>query len=239
MQRDFEFKDNYDMADLLRIVALLRDPQNGCAWDKVQTHRSIRKNFLEETYEVADAIDLNDSHLLCEELGDVLLQVALHTQMEAEQGRFSFGDVCTGICRKLIDRHPHIFGDAKADDPEQALQNWEVLKRQEKHRESMAEDLASVPQAMPALMRAAKLSKRAAAHGMQRTAAQTAASLQQNVQALCRAAQENAPAGAADALGGLLFDAADLGRQLHCDAEEALIKANRAFVQRAEKASDD
>ena len=221
------------MEDLLHIVALLRDPQDGCAWDKVQTHRSIRINFLEETYEVADAIDLSDAHLLCEELGDVLLQVALHTQMEKEEGRFTFEDVCTGICSKLIARHPHIFGDAKADNPEQALQNWEALKRQEKHRESAAEDLASVPQAMPALMRASKLSKRAAAHGIQRTTAQTAASLTENARAFCRAAKENTPEGAGEMLGRLLFDAADLGRQLHCDAEEALEQTNRAFTEYA------
>ena len=103
-------KERYNMEDLLEIVALLRDPENGCPWDKVQTHTSIRKNFIEETYEVADAIDLADASLLCEELGDVLLQVALHTRMEEEQGAFTFGDVCTGICKKLIYRHPHILG---------------------------------------------------------------------------------------------------------------------------------
>lgn len=92
-------KERYNMEDLLEIVALLRDPENGCPWDKVQTHTSIRKNFIEETYEVADAIDLADASLLCEELGDVLLQVALHTRMEEEQGAFTFGDVCTGICK--------------------------------------------------------------------------------------------------------------------------------------------
>lgn len=109
-------KERYNMEDLLEIVALLRDPENGCPWDKVQTHTSIRKNFIEETYEVADAIDLADASLLCEELGDVLLQVALHTRMEEEQGAFTFGDVCTGICKKLIYRHPHIFWGRRRTD---------------------------------------------------------------------------------------------------------------------------
>ena len=92
-------REKYTVEDLLEIVALLRDPEKGCAWDKVQTHESIRKNFIEETYEVADAIDKQDAHLLCEELGDVLLQIALHTQMERERGAFSWDDVCTGICK--------------------------------------------------------------------------------------------------------------------------------------------
>ncbi len=158
-------KERYNMEDLLEIVALLRDPENGCPWDKVQTHTSIRKNFIEETYEVADAIDLADASLLCEELGDVLLQVALHTRMEEEQGAFTFGDVCTGICKKLIYRHPHIFGDAGAQTPDEALQNWEALKRREKHREGAGDDLDSVPAALPALMRSRKVAKRAADHG--------------------------------------------------------------------------
>lgn len=223
-------KERYNMEDLLRIVALLRDPKDGCAWDKVQTHSSIRKNFIEETYEVADAIDLEDAHLLCEELGDVLLQVVLHTQMETEQSRFTFEDVCTGICKKLIYRHPHIFGDVKADNPEQALQNWEALKRQEKHRESVAEDLASVPQTMPALMRATKLSKRAASHGMGRSTQETTASLKKNTDEFCKAAEQGGVQNISDMLGRLLFDAADLGRQVKCDAEEALERENRAFL---------
>ena len=122
-------KEHYTMDDLRSIVALLRDPENGCPWDKVQTHASIRKNFIEETYEVADAIDLADAHLLCEELGDVLLQVALHTQMEAEQGTFTFDDVCTGICKKLIARHPHIFAqtDAPKRTADEVLDTWEQI----------------------------------------------------------------------------------------------------------------
>ena len=147
-------KEQYTMQDLLEIVALLRNPEGGCPWDKVQTHESIRRNFIEETYEVADAIDLGDRHLLCEELGDVLLQVALHTRMEEETGAFTFADVCTEICRKLIYRHPHVFGNTQADTPQAVLQNWEQLKRAEKHRERAADDLDSVPAALPALMRA-------------------------------------------------------------------------------------
>ena len=130
-------KERYNMEDLLEIVALLRDPENGCPWDKVQTHTSIRKNFIEETYEVADAIDLADASLLCEELGDVLLQVALHTRMEEEQGAFTFGDVCTGICKKLIYRHPHVFRRDEPDAPD-----WDEYEaeqaRAQRHRKKLA-----------------------------------------------------------------------------------------------------
>ena len=129
----FTPKERYDAQDLIRIVAQLRAPQ-GCPWDREQTHASIRMNFIEETYEAVDAIDQNDAHLLCEELGDVLLQVALHSQMEAEKGTFSFDDVCDGICKKLIYRHPHVFGESSAATTGQALANWEALKNAEKGR---------------------------------------------------------------------------------------------------------
>ena len=214
-------KERYNMEDLLEIVALLRDPENGCPWDKVQTHTSIRKNFIEETYEVADAIDLADASLLCEELGDVLLQVALHTRMEEEQGAF----VCTGICKKLIYRHPHIFGDAGAQTPDEALQNWEALKRREKHREGAGDDLDSVPAALPALMRSRKVAKRAADHGFTYPDAQELTELKQAV------AQGSADAQQEE-LGDVLFSAANVSRFLDCDAEEALDAATVKFVRR-------
>lgn len=233
-------KERYTMDDLRGIVALLRDPDDGCPWDKVQTHASIRKNFIEETYEVADAIDLADAHLLCEELGDVLLQVALHTQMEAEQGTFTFDDVCTGICKKLIARHPHIFAQACAPKrtADEVLDTWEQIKRREKHREGLAQDLESVPRSLPALMRAQKVAKRAAGHGVSqpdtRAALQT---LAKRVEALQTAAA--AGGGAGDLrrlLGEMLFSAADASRFLGCDAEEALSEATGRFIGRFERA---
>lgn len=208
-------KEHYTMDDLCGIVALLRDPQRGCPWDKVQTHASIRKNFIEETYEAVDAIDLGDTHLLCEELGDVLLQVALHTQMEAEQGTFTLDDVCTGICKKLILRHPHIFahGGAPKRTADEVLDTWEQIKRREKHREGLAQDLESVPRSLPALMRAGKVAKRAAA--------------------LCAADTNGAGTDEqCRLLGELLFSAADASRFLGCDAEEALSDATERFIGR-------
>lgn len=226
-------REKYTVEDLLEIVALLRDPEKGCAWDKVQTHESIRKNFIEETYEVADAIDKQDAHLLCEELGDVLLQIALHTQMERERGAFSWEDVCTGICKKLIARHPHIFGTVKVDNPEQALHNWEQIKRAEKHRESLSVDLDDVPEALPAAVRAQKLQKRAAAHGVGITDTEGAKqALLRSVERLQAMSEQET---AEMMIGEVLFCTAGYARLLDVDAEQALERVNTAFMQAAKK----
>lgn len=157
-------KESYDCNDLIKIVGILRSPE-GCPWDRAQDHHTIRNNFLEEAYEAVEAIDLESSALLREELGDVLLQIALHSQMEAEQGHFDFNDVCTGICRKMIGRHPHIFGSEYAANAAEAAQNWEQQKRKEKGLYSLEVRLRQVSGALPALMRAQKLISRAAASG--------------------------------------------------------------------------
>ena len=122
-------KERYAVGDLLCIMELLRSK---CPWDREQTHKSIRKNFIEETYEAVEAIDNEDAGLLKEELGDVLLQVAFHAQIAKESDSFDFGDVCDAVCKKLITRHPHIFGAAKVKNAEQALQGWEEIKKKEK-----------------------------------------------------------------------------------------------------------
>ena len=157
-------KESYDCNDLIKIVGILRSPE-GCPWGRAQDHHTIRNNFLEEAYEAVEAIDLESSALLREELGDVLLQIALHSQMEAEQGHFDFNDVCTGICRKMIGRHPHIFGSEYAANAAEAAQNWEQQKRKEKGLYSLEDRLRQVSGALPALMRAQKLISRAAASG--------------------------------------------------------------------------
>lgn len=157
-------KESYDCNDLIKIVGILRSPE-GCPWDRAQDHHTIRNNFLEEAYEAVEAIDLESSALLREELGDVLLQIALHSQMETEQGHFDFNDVCTGICRKMIGRHPHIFGSEYAANAAEAAQSWEQQKRKEKGLYSLEDRLRQVSGALPALMRAQKLISRAAASG--------------------------------------------------------------------------
>lgn len=230
----FERKEHYTMDDLADIVELLRDPEHGCPWDKVQTHESIRKNFLEEAYEAVDAIDLNDAHLLCEELGDVLLQVALHARMEQEQERFSLGDVTTGICEKLIQRHPHIFGDTQAESPQAALDNWEAIKRREKHRETLSANLDDVPKTLPALMRTQKIQKRVSDAGYVCGEEEARARLAESVRALEHASRDTAGA----ALGALLFDAVNLGRILGADAEESLTRTAREFSEQAKCADE-
>ena len=212
-------KELYTADDLVAIIALLRDPEKGCPWDKVQTHQSIRMNFLEEAYEAVDAIDLEDPHLLCEELGDVMMQVAFHTQIEQEAGHFTWQQVCDGVCRKLIERHPHIFGG------DTSIKDWDALKNKEKGRLTLQDDLASVPQALPALMRAAKLQKRAARYGVEVSA--DAAAVAQNAQT----AQDTAdPQVAAQAVGQMLFAAVALARKAGVDPEEALQQYNAGFL---------
>ena len=207
---------------LLGIMRRLRDPENGCPWDKVQTHTSIRMNFLEEAYEAVDAIDLDDPELLCEELGDVLMQVGFHTQIEQEAGRFTWQQVCDGVCRKLIDRHPHIFGG------DTSIKDWDALKNKEKGRVTLQDDLDSVPKALPALMRAQKLQKRAARFGCGPEDAAGAARVLDSAKAAWDAQQT------AENAGELLLAAADAMRLAGVDAEEALTFAAKRFTQRLE-----
>lgn len=227
----FETKLKYDAKDLERIVALLRDDQYGCPWDKAQTHKSIRNNFIEETYEAVEAIDQNDSHLLKEELGDVMLQVMLHCQMEAETDTFDFDAVCDGVCKKLIYRHPHVFGETVADTPSEVLTNWEALKNVEKGRATAADRLSSVPTVFPALMRAAKVQKRAAAYGFgYENAAAALADLESELAELKAAIAQNE--GIEHEVGDVLFAAANVGRMLKLDPEQALGEATTRFQNR-------
>ena len=157
-------KERYTVGDLLEIMALLR-AEDGCPWDREQTHESIRSNFIEETYEVIEAIDTADAALLREELGDVLLQVVFHARISEEAGEFTFDDVADEVCRKLVVRHPHIFAEVEADTTEKVLTNWDKIKAETKHRDTLADTLNSVPRTLPSLMRAAKIAKKAAKAG--------------------------------------------------------------------------
>lgn len=162
---DYEDKSNYTIGDLLEIMRILRSPE-GCPWDKEQTHATIKKNMIEEAYEAADAIERNDSAELCEELGDVLLQIVFHTQMGNEIGEFDFDQVCDGICKKLILRHPHVFGTVKADTAEKVLDNWAEIKKVEKGQADTADVMNAVARSLPALMRGQKIVKAAVKGGI-------------------------------------------------------------------------
>ena len=218
----------YTAEQLLEVLRILRDPENGCPWDKVQTHASIRKNFLEETCEVLEAIDADDPAMLREELGDVLMQVAFHAVIEEERGRFTFEDVCREVCEKLVFRHPNIFASSAAQNA--GINGWDALKNKEKGRLTLTDELESVPKVLPALMRAAKLQKRAARHGaaLQGADAAALADAAENLQTA-----QPASAQAEQAVGELLFAAANLARQAGVDPEQALQKANEAFCTAA------
>ncbi|MCL2588268.1 MAG: MazG family protein, partial [Oscillospiraceae bacterium] len=157
---DFQLSESYKVDDLRKIIALLRAEQ-GCPWDREQTHESIRRNLLEEAYEACEAIDTQDVTLLREELGDVLTQVMFHAQIEEEQGRFDLDDVADVTCKKLIFRHPHLFGDAKADTADEVMASWDELKRQEKQQTSIAAAMEGVAKSLPATWRAEKIQAKA------------------------------------------------------------------------------
>jgi tetrapyrrole methylase family protein/MazG family protein len=214
---------------LVEIVRVLRSP-DGCPWDREQTHQSIRKNVLEEAYEVAEAIDLNDPDGLREELGDLLLQVALHGQMAAESGAFSVYDAIQSINDKLIRRHPHVFGGKQAEDAEAAVVNWEEIKRQERIAKGLPEErslLESVSANMPAMSVAYKLQALAADAGFEwEDVAGVYDKLEEELNELREAEDET------EELGDVLFVLVNLARFLLVDPEEALAKTNQKFRRR-------
>lgn len=220
---NFPQKEKYTAEDLVSIVEILRAP-GGCPWDREQTHASIRKNLLEETYEAVEAIDAQDTELLKEELGDVLLQVVFHAQLEREQGSFDFDDVCDGVVRKMIVRHPHVFGDVTVNGTGDVLRNWDAIKKATKHQTSQTEVLRSVASSLPALMRAQKVRHKAAAS--EPFAAENCA--HEAYQAL-EALQSGDSKG--EALGKLLFAAVGLADKAGVDAEEELTRACESFIQ--------
>ncbi len=231
---EFETKDRYGIQDLLKIMEMLRAP-GGCPWDREQTHESIRKNMIEETYEVVEAIDNQDPELLKEELGDVLLQVVFHSRMEQEAGRFDFDDVCDGICKKLIVRHPHVFGDVIADTSGEVLKNWDEIKKKTKGQKTNTEVLNSVPRVLPALMRSTKVQQKAARAGFDWPDVSGALQkLEEEIAELREAVESGSSDQYEEELGDVLFSAVNVSRFLHCDAEESLTKACDKFVRRFE-----
>ncbi len=229
---DFQFKDRYDIDDLLCIMEILRS-ENGCPWDREQDHKSIRKDFLEEVYEVCEAIDTDDSELLREELGDVLLQVVFHARIEEEKGNFRFADSVHDLCCKLIIRHPHVFGEVTVSGTDEVLENWNDIKQQTKGQETYTETLRSVCTALPALMRAQKVGKRAARAGMDFTDACSAmASLESEIAEVKTAKSQ---AELEEELGDMLFAAVNTVRLNGFDAEELLTRATEKFIDRFEK----
>lgn len=215
-------KGSYNVDDLKEIVSLLRSDK-GCPWDKVQTHQSIRRDFLEETYEVLEAIDCDSPEMLREELGDVLLQVVFHADIEAEAQHFDLEAIADEVCRKLILRHPHVFGDVKADTVDKVLSNWDAIKKDEKQQETYTDTLKSVPKVFPSLMRAQKLGKRAARAGVELES-------EDQAKALAKKLIDSGDIAKA------MFVCANIVRLSGGDAEEALAAECEGFIERFEAA---
>ena len=230
MTTAFEFKDKYDVYDLYRLVKVLRG-EGGCPWDIKQTHESIRNNFIEEVYEVCEAIDEKDSAHLCEELGDVLLQVIFHAGIEEDAGRFTLDDTADMCCKKLILRHPHVFGDVKVAGADEVLVNWDSIKREEKGQQTYTDTLNAVAKSLPSLWRARKLQKRAAKAGFDWESVDGALEkLEEEVRELREAVRDGK--GAAEELGDVLFSAVNVSRFVDADPEDALTLTNEKFIRR-------
>ena len=226
-------KKNYSFDDLVMVIEVLRG-EGGCPWDMEQTHKSIRKDFIEETYEVIEAIDTEDPVLLREELGDVLLQVAFHAQIEREDGRFDVYDVANDICAKLIHRHPHVFGELKLDNSADVLLNWDKIKSEEKHRETLTHKLRAIPPMLPALMRAQKVGKKASFFDFE-TADAVFDKLYEEIEEIREAMKSGDQEAVNEEIGDLLLTVTSLARKSGTDSELALTNATNKFIDRFER----
>lgn len=222
----------YTYEDLITVVELLRS-EGGCPWDMEQTHKSIRNDFIEETYEVIEAIDTEDPALLREELGDVLLQVVFHARIEEEQDVFGMPEVANDICAKLIHRHPHVFGSLEVENSAEVLRNWEAIKGEEKQRITMTDKLRAIPPMYPALMRAQKVGKKAACFDFETTEA-VYDKLDEEIAEVKAAAASGDADAMAEELGDLLLTVTSLARKLGVKSEEALFHATNKFIDRFE-----
>jgi tetrapyrrole methylase family protein/MazG family protein len=215
---------------LVQIVDRLLGP-DGCPWDKEQTHESLKKHMVEETYEVLDAIDKNDPDALCEELGDFLLQAVMHAQMDAIEGYYDIDDVIRGISDKLIRRHPHVFGNVEVSGSDEVLDNWDAIKKSEKGEDRSV--LAGVPKAMPALLRAHEISKRAVRVGFEwQDLEDVFAKLSEELGELKDAINAGRKEDIENEIGDLLFTVVNIARWLKIDPEEALQKMVTRFSDR-------
>lgn len=222
-------KENYDFGDLVEIMALLRG-EGGCPWDAEQTHESIRTAFIEETYEVIEAIDNKDEKLMKEELGDVMLQVVFHAQIEREKGTFDIDGVIDGICKKLVHRHPHVFGDLCAETSGEVLKEWDAIKNKEKSRNTLYEKLKSVPPMTPALIRAEKVSSKSGAY-KEISSCNIVDMLADEVKKLKSCNFSSEDNDISKVIGKTLFLISALCGKENTDAEKALFDETQSFIE--------
>lgn len=230
-------KKTYNFDDLVTVMKVLRS-EEGCMWDREQTHESIRNNFIEETYEVIEAIDTSDTKLLREELGDVLLQIVFHAEMESEKGGFTIDDVANDICVKLIHRHPHIFANVSVSSTADVLANWEAIKSKEKSRTTLTSKLRSIPPMLPALMRAEKVGKKASMLDFP-TVEDVLSKLDEEIAELKAAIANGASTEMTEELGDVLLALSSLSRKLDVDAERALNDSTTKFIDRFERVENE
>ena len=228
----------YTIDDLLNIMKRLR-ADDGCDWDKVQTHQSIKRSMIEEVYEAIEALDNNDDKMFANELGDVLLQVVFHSRIAEERGAFNFNDVVSEICQKLIDRHSHVFGNDKAGNEEEALASWEKNKKKEKGLKSYSDALVDVPKNFPALIRAEKVQKKAKNAGFDWDSIDGAMDkVYEELEEIKDAVKSDNQGNISEEFGDLLFSVVNVGRFLKADAEMCLTDATNKFIKRFIKMED-
>ena len=234
-----------DIQGLIDIMAALRQPETGCPWDVVQTFETIKPYTIEEAYEVADAIERGDRDDLCDELGDLLLQVVFHARMAEEEGTFSFGDVVEAVTRKMIRRHPHVFERSEADTPERVKAQWSEIKEEEKRErrdrrqrrglpaDANAGHLGTVQRSFPALVEALKLQERAAKVGFDWSEPEPILDkIEEEVGELREALRHGDQDKVSDELGDLIFALVNIGRHTGADPEMALRGTNTKFRRR-------
>lgn len=232
MAVEFERKDKYSIDDLISIITILRAP-DGCPWDREQTHFSIKKNFIEETYEVIEAINKESVDGLREELGDVLLQIMLHCEMEREQGNFDFSDICDELCRKLIIRHPHVFSNVEANNVQEVLSVWDSVKQKTKGQDKCSRILSDIPLELPALMRAQKVQCKASKAGFDwQNISGALNKIQEEINELNNAVSHKSQQEIEDEFGDVLFSCVNVARFLSVDSEEALKASTDKFIRR-------
>lgn len=232
---DFQIKDKYNVDDFRKIMAVLRSP-GGCPWDAEQTHESIRRNVIEEAYELAQAIDTGDKENLREELGDLLMQVIFHARMEEEIGSFDLDDIADTACKKLVLRHPHVFGDVVCENSDQVLDTWDAVKRVEKGQKTTADAMEGVAETLPALMRAEKVLKKAATGGFELADCAVAMDALEESMSLMKLDEDDME----ERVGRLLYSCVRLARLAGVDAEAALHRVcagEIAAVRAAEEAA--
>lgn len=228
-------KDNYTIDELLEIMSFLRSEQ-GCPWDREQTHQSLRENMIEEAYETVDAIDSGSPERLCDELGDVLMQVVFHAQMASEQNRFNFSDVVAAICRKLITRHTHLFGSDQASTAEAVIDNWEKNKKREKGHKNQTQVLQDVPKTLPALQRSYKIQQKAAHVGFDWSDVsgpkQKILEELKEIEAAIQQTDKRPNDSLESEVGDLLFSVVNYARHLRIQPELALNRSTEKFISR-------